>query len=97
MHIGHYINGFEYEVYPESVGQYTGLPDCLGNKVFEGDILDCGDRIVKVVWNLNCGTWDCDFIRYTNQPLFHSNGIAPVEWKYRAKIIGNIFDNPELL
>lgn len=82
-------------VQPETVGQFTGLTDRNGKRIFEGDILDCGDRIVRVSWHEMCGTWDCNFVRYKGKLC--SNGITPVEWKYRAEIIGNIHDNPELL
>lgn len=79
----------------ETIGQYTGLTDKYGKRIFEGDILDCGDRIVYVEWHQNCGTWDSTFIKYKGERC--SNGITPVEWKYRATVIGNIHDNPELL
>lgn len=29
-----------YEVFPESVGQFTGLHDEAGNRIFEGDIVE---------------------------------------------------------
>ena len=82
-------------VIPETVGQFTGLTDKKGKRIFEGDILDCGDRVVFVKWHSYCGTWDSMFIKYSGERC--SNGITPSEWKHRAVIIGNIHDNPELL
>ena len=73
----------------------SGLPDKNQDEIYEGDILECEDRIVYVAWHEECGTWDCKFIKYINDLC--SNGIMPVEWKYRAKKIGNIYENPELL
>ena len=93
--IGTNIIRITYDVIPETVGEYTGLTDKNGKKIFEGDILDCGDRVICVKWHDFCGTWDSVFIRYKGSR--QSNGIAPVEWKYRAVIIGNIHDNPELI
>ena len=85
-----------YKVNPATVGQHTGLKDKTGREIYEGDILHCQDRIVHVRWHAQAGTWDCDFVKYTDNPLC-SNGIIPVEWKFRAEIIGNVHDNPELL
>ena len=82
-------------VIPETIGQYTGLKDKNGKNIFEGDILDCGDRLVRVEWNGPNGCWDSVFIKYKGELC--SNGIEPVEWKYRATVIGNIHDNPELM
>ena len=87
---------FDYAIVDlETVGQYTGLCDKNGKKIFEGDILDCGDRITYVSWHEGCGTWDCKFVRYKGKLC--SNGIENAEWKYRATVIGNIHDNPEML
>lgn len=76
-----------HEVDRETVGQYTGLTDKNGKKIFEGDILKAiagnhvGEPIVaKVVPNLN----DYELM-------------LDIEYSFELEIIGNIHDNPELL
>lgn len=39
---------FEDEVIPKTVGQYTGLNDNNGRKIFEGDIVECFDERINV-------------------------------------------------
>ena len=86
-----------YEVIPETIGQYTGLTDKNGKKIFEGDILQF-DYIGK-----NLGVNGIAFVSF-------QNGKFGVEWGYHKEfvcldgfanttleVIGNIHDNPELL
>lgn len=80
------------EVIPKTVGQYTGLSDKNGKKIFEGDIVTNpkGD-IGRVTWYEE----HCAFMIYsiTENKVYwlFDNDFSLIE------IIGNIHDNPELL
>lgn len=81
-----------FEVDPSTVGQYTGLSDKCGKKIFEGDI-------VKRFW----------FSKMCIYQIDYDNGLASFIGRAGMKfttfdydsdefeIIGNVYDNPELL
>lgn len=89
-------------VTPETVGQYTGLTDSNGKRIFEGDIVKCFDisrykenEFISNVVFLD-GSWllheseDCDVYLYN----YENEGVGRL---FEIQVIGNIHDNPELL
>ena len=74
---------------PETIGQYTGLTDKNGTKIFEGDILKTKCGIYVCFWD------DCNF-EFGIKNNKEGYGIAYMPLK-DLKVIGNIHDNPELL
>ncbi len=81
-----------FEVDPSTVGQYTGLSDMCGKKIFEGDI-------VKRFWFGKICIYQIDY----DNGLASFIGQADVKFttfdydSREFEIIGNIYDNPELL
>lgn len=96
-----------FQVIPETVGQFTGLTDKNGNKIFEGDIiraitLDTGTEEIAVVCfgnfiDENNGDEYIGFYIEFDGIKTTATQLAMEECKNRIEIIGNIFDNPELL
>ena len=88
------IHGKFYQVFPATVGQYTGLTDKNGKKIFEGDIVVVplsGKPAKGIVEYFK--TDICGFAVIT-QPQY-SNYVLQKNYAY--EVIGNIHDNPELL
>lgn len=90
------------EVIPETVGQYTGLQDKNGKKIFEGDICTEGENIYEVIFDKYQFS-----VKVIKTPLYliKKGDIFPL-WQFdncerngyrQLEIIGNIYDNPELL
>lgn len=86
---------------PETVEQYTGLTDKNGNKIFEGDILNCclGESyIIGVVkYDQRIASF---FVDHNNgkTSLFVDFFLANQNnEKVCFEVVGNIHDNPELL
>lgn len=91
---------YKYLIHPESVGQFTGLLDKNGKKIFERDVL----KLTYDGYSFNCEVKfnDGGFL------VYHDNGfnggdadMTMIGWlkhdDYQFEIIGNIHDNTELL
>jgi hypothetical protein len=76
----------EISVEQETVGQYTGLDNKNGKRVFEGDIMEYKDANVKVGFSNGC---------FNVEDKYGSKYLISI---IRSReCIGNIHDNPELL
>ena len=77
----------------DTVGQYTGLTDKNGTKIFEGDIVKYGDTVHNVVFEQRNGTAYFGLVYSTLETL----SFGYYQDLKQIEVIGNIYDNHDLL
>jgi len=84
--------GTGVDVERESIGQYTGLKDKNGKEIYEGDVVSAID-FEKCNYQIK---FDDGCFYFNNQFRAHQLDY-PIIQNFRLEVIGNIYENPELL
>ena len=85
----YFTTEFWYKVDHETVGQFTGMTDKNGTKIFEGDILNepfQGREKLYYVF------WDEDYFSFRAKSGRVDYYLGDMQ-KYHCEVVGNIYDN----
>lgn len=92
------IYGNYYQILPQTVGQYTGLTDKNGRKIFDGDIIKAADSFPEyslMVIRAEGYGYFMDY--YFGGEKHDTEQIRGADWFLSDEVIGNVHDNSELL
>lgn len=83
-------NGWQTQVDANTIGQYTGLKDKVGKKIFEGDIVEFTNLdLPNMVIRFDNGSFMlCEDKNSTYEEL---------RMNYAVEVVGNIYEHPELI
>lgn len=83
---------------PDTAGQFTGLRDKNGKEIYEGDIIRSFDSVGDAI--LHCIVWEeARFVALYKGRNFRSKSFLKQYWldEFDKEVVGNIYDNPELV
>lgn len=89
-------DGSQHKVFPETISEYIGRTGDSGKKIFEGDILDDRDNKPHYVIVFDDGCFKVPSISEYKKEDFYTE-TADEFFFSQSNVIGNIYDNPELL
>ena len=90
-----YLYSFPIKVIPETVGQFTGLTDKNGKKIFDDDIVKHRfKRVWKTEFHTSKVVWNNEYSCYY---LFDGVSNYKMRDDMEYEVLGNIHNNPELL
>ena len=86
-----------YKVNKKTIGQYAGLKDKNGVKIFEGDIVKVERSFILGKTLIGIIIWeDGGLLFYYKNPFHGGCGLSGLIVLQEAEVIGNIHDNPDL-
>lgn len=95
--------GMRNDIQADTLGEFTGLKDKSGTPIFEGDIIRSydskGEPIIHSVVYDEKEAGFCTKILHSRMSDLFARGSISQDWinKYDKYVIGNIYDNHELL
>ncbi len=100
--------GCAYEVIPETIGQCTGLRDKNGKLIFEGDVVKLTDTNNNIEWKAYVVfgnpygefNWGWNLMYIGEKTKVDTDILLWTEMEETGaycEVIGNVYDNPELL
>ena len=107
------MHSYDHQVIPETIGQFTGLTDKNGKKIFEGDIVESDNGRQSAIFVIQFGEYYPKMFykmldkftpgkKHLPAVGFYGKSIDKGEevilfQSQCVTVIGNIHDNPELL
>lgn len=100
--VGTRIITIEWEVYQETIGQFTGLTDKNGKRIFEGDIVIYDNSPYNAYCEPQKGViaWRNGSLSFKYRPwtsVMYRPLCSDDFFSVKCEVIGNIHDNPDLL
>lgn len=89
------IDGSRYDIEKNTIGQFTGLYDKNGKEIYEGDIVKIKYQFDEDIDQIKIGVIEYELNKFV--AIDEEAESYDINYCDEREVIGNIYDNPELL